>query len=187
MNDQPVRSLEDQRNEYKKRRFLAMPLAGTIAWTVVAAVAPQLSPMHAVWLLFICTGSIFYLGVLVSKFTGEDLLGRSRPKNTFDTLFLQTVITALLVFAIAIPFLQADYTSLPLTVGILTGLMWVPLSWAIEHWVGLFHGIGRTLLVLGAWYLFPDDRFLAVPVAVVAIYIVTIVILEKRWRAANAA
>jgi len=181
-----TRSLEDQRADYKKRRFLAMPVAGTIAWAIVGAVAPQLAPQHAVWLLFICTGSIFYLGVLISKFTGEDLLGKNRPKNTFDSLFLQTVVTALLVFAIAIPFVQQDYTSLPLTVGILTGLMWVPLSWAIEHWVGLFHGISRTGLVLGAWYLFPNDRFLAVPVAVVAIYLVTIVILEKRWRAVSA-
>lgn len=187
MTDQAMRSLEEQREEYKKNRFLAMPLAGTIAWAVAGIGSLFLSAQHTVWLLFIATGSIFYLGVLVARFTGEDLLGKKSPKNTFDALFLQTVIMALLVFAIAIPFFMADYTSLPLTIGILTGLMWVPLSWAIQHWVGLFHGIARTVLVLGAWYAFPDHRFTAVPAVVVAIYLVTIVILEKRWKAANAA
>ena len=85
-------------------------------------------------------------------------------------------------FAIAVPFLRRDYTSLPLTVGILSGLMWVPFSWIIQHWVGLFHGIGRTALVTASWYLFPEARFVAIPAVIVAIYAVTIVILEMRWR-----
>jgi hypothetical protein len=56
---------------------------------------------------------------------------------------------ALLVYAIAIPFFLIERTSLPLTVGILTGLMWLPFSGMIQHWVGLFHGIARTGLIVG--------------------------------------
>ena len=75
------------------------------------------------------TGSILYLGLLFSRFTGENFLDKRRPKNVFDGLFLRAVAMAVLVFAIAIPFFQADYTSLPLSVGILSGLMWLPWSW----------------------------------------------------------
>jgi hypothetical protein len=35
MKAQSVRSLEQQRLEFSQSRFLAMPIAGTIAWTVI--------------------------------------------------------------------------------------------------------------------------------------------------------
>jgi hypothetical protein len=89
---------------------------------------------------------------------------------------------AWLVFAIAIPFFMIEPTSLPLTVGILAGLMWVPFSWMLQHWVGLFHAIARTVLVLAAWYLFPEHRFVAILAVIVVIYLVTIYLLAKRGR-----
>jgi hypothetical protein len=176
------RTLDDQRREFGARRFLAMPLAGTIAWIVVGLAGASQSPQVAVWTLFIATGSIAYLGLGLSRLTGENLTDRTKPKNTFDRLFFLTVGMSLLVYAIAIPFFQADYTSLPLTVGILAGLMWLPMSWIIQHWVGVFHAVTRTVLVTAAWYLFPAQRFVVIPAAVVAVYAVTIVVLERRWR-----
>lgn len=133
--------------------------------------------------VYIATGCIFYLGAFLSRFTGEHFFARDRPKNTFDSLFLHTVAMALLVFAIAIPFARADYSSLPLTVGVLAGLMWLPFSWIIQHWIGVFHAVARTILVTATWYLFPDARFVAVPLVIVAIYVITIAVLERRWRA----
>jgi len=176
-------SLADQRKEFRSRRLTAMPLAGVLAWSAVALGGATLQPIAAVWTLFIATGSIAYLGLLISRFTGEHLYDRNRPKNAFDALFFHGVAQALLVFAIAIPFFMADYTSLPLTVGILSGLMWMPVSWIIEHWVGTFHACARTGLAVVAWYAFPETRFVAVPVVVVAVYLVTIAVLEARWRA----
>ena len=181
-----IRSLEEQRIEYKKRRFLAMPIAGAIVWAIIGVAGMVLEPVQIVWTLFIGTGSIAYLGMFVSRFTGENFLDKTKPKNTFDNLFYITVAMALLVFSIAIPFLQTDYTSLPLSVGILTGLMWLPLSWAIEHWVGFFHGGVRTAGIVGLWYLFPDHRFVVIPFFIVAVYAVTMVVLEQRWRRLSA-
>jgi hypothetical protein len=180
-------SLEEQRMEFARRRGLAMPLAGLIAWSVVGVGGATLSAVPETWLLFIMTGSIAYSGIFISRFTGENFLDRTRPKNAFDALFLHTVGMALLVYAIAIPFFLKDYTSLPLTVGILSGLMWVPLSWILEHWIGLFHGIARTLLVVATWYSFPHVRFVAVPAVIVGIYAITIFVLERRWRGINLA
>jgi len=180
------RSLEEQRTEFASQRLIAMPIAGTVAWALVGVAGLLLQPFHAVWALFIATGSIVYLGMGISRLTGENFMDRSRPKNVFDRLFFYAVIEALLVYAIAIPYFIADYTSLPLSVGILTGLMWVPLSWIVQHWVGLFHGIARTVLVLAAWLAFPKARFVAVPFTIVFVYLVTIVILERRWRAVHA-
>ena len=177
-----ARSLDEQKLEFARRRGLAMPLAGLIAWSLVGIGGLVLPKIVEVWLLFGATGAIVYLGMFLSRFTGEHFLDPNRPKNAFDALFLRTVGMSLLVYAIAIPFFLVDYTSLPLTVGILSGLMWLPLSWMIDHWVGTFHAVTRTLLVSAAWYLLPHARFVAVPFVIVALYAVTITILEQHWR-----
>lgn len=179
----PIPSLDAQREAFARRRFLAMPLAGAIAWTVVGVCGYLLPLRQAVLALYLATGSIFYLGVWLSRHTGEHILDRRRPKNAFDGLFLSTVAMALLAYAIAIPFALQDPTALPLGIGILAGMMWLPLSWIIRHWIGWWHAIARTVLVLAAWYAWPEQRFVAVPAAVVATYAVTIVVLERRWRA----
>lgn len=177
------RTLEAQRTEFKNGKFIATPLAGLIAWLLVGISALTLSVQTTVWVLFIATGSIVYLGIFISKFTGENFLDKQKQKNEFDKLFFFTVAQAVLVYAIAIPFFLIDYTSLPLTVGILTGLMWLPFSWIINHWVGVFHSTTRTVVVLALWYLLPEHRFVAIPFAIVIIYIITLIILKNRKRA----
>jgi len=177
---QLIRTLEEQKEEFKRAKLLATPIAGLLAWLIVGIGGLFLSTTGKVWVLFISTGSIVYLGMFVSKFTGENFLDKSKPKNTFDKLFFFTVGQAVLVYSIAIPFFLVDYSSLPLTVGILTGLMWLPLTWIIDHWVGVFHAIARTITVLILWYLLPQQRFVAIPFAIVIIYIITIAILMNR-------
>jgi len=150
------RSLDIQRLEYSQRRMTAMPLAGMIAWAMVAVAGSLLDTLDAAMALFAATGSIVYLGLALSKLTGENLTDKARPKNAFDALFMHTAAMSLSVYAIAIPFFMAEPTSLPLTVGILTGLMWLPLSWVIRHPVGLWHAGVRTLGVLAAWLASPS-------------------------------
>ncbi|MDX1442493.1 MAG: hypothetical protein R3270_01815 [Gammaproteobacteria bacterium] len=175
-------SLDQQREEFAARPFLAMPIAGMIAWALIAVAGATLSLNGQVWAVYIGTGFIFYLGLLVAKFTGEDLLGRHRPKNVFDRLFMNGVAGALLVYALAIPFFLEEPTSLPLTVGVLAGLMWMPFSWIIQHWVGIFHAVTRTVLCVAAYYAFPEARFVAIPAVIVAIYAITILVLLRRRR-----
>jgi len=104
-------------------------------------------------LLYVATGSIAYLGVFLSRFTGEHFLDKSKPKNEFDALFFHGMAQALLVYAIAIPFAIELPSSAPLSVGILAGLMWIPLSWIVTiRWI------------------------------IVAVYLVSILVLETRWR-----
>ena len=174
------RTLEQQRIEFINQKFLATPLAGLIIWTIIGLIGIFFSDFIAVWSIFIGTGSIVYLGLFLSKFTGENFLDKSKPKNEFDTLFLFTAGQAILVYSIAIPFFLVDYSCLPMTVGILTGLMWIPFSWTIKHWVGVFHTLTRIITVLSLWYLLPEYRFIAIPFAIVLIYIITLIILKNR-------
>lgn len=58
--------------------------------------------------------------------------------------------------------------------------MWLPLGWIIDHWIGIFHALVRTAVIVTLWYLFPDNRFTSVPVAIVLIYLVSIFVLLNR-------
>lgn len=179
------RSLDAQRAEYKKRRFLAMPLAGTIIWLLIGILSLYLKDYQKVLLVYIGAGSIFYLGAFISKLTGENFMDRNKPKNEFDGLFLSSIAMALLVFSIAIPFGLQNSQAIPMAVGILTGLMWMPFSWIIQHWIGFFHTIVRTGLIVIAWFVAPEHSYTLVPLIIVIMYVVTILVLEKRWKREN--
>ncbi|MBU2912878.1 MULTISPECIES: DUF7010 family protein [Reichenbachiella] len=175
-----MKTLEQHRIEFSNRPFIATPLAGLIIWLFIGLSGIFLSTEATVWILFIGTGSIVYLAMFLSRFTGENFSEQRKKKNPFDQLFLFAVGQSFLVYAIAIPFFRQDISSLPLAVGILTGTMWLPFTWIIQHWVGIFHAVTRTLGLLALWYIFPDDRFVTIPFAIVAIYIVTLIIFRNR-------
>lgn len=179
------KSLDLQLEEFRKKRFIAVPLAGLITWLIIGVAGAILPEHQAMWVLFIATGMTTYLGMFLSKFTGENLLDKSK-KTLFDYLYLHSMLSSLLAFAIAIPFFMIERSSLPLTVGVLTCLAWFPLSYLIKHWVGYFNSIVRTLLIVAAWYLFPEQRYQAVSLVIVVMYAIAILALELRWRKLHA-
>jgi uncharacterized membrane protein YqjE len=178
-------TLEQQRDIMKQRRFIAMPLAGTLVWAAIGFASPFFNEAIQTWMLYLGTGAIFYIGSGLSYLTGERFFSKDRQNTEFDTLFFIGMAMALLVFAIALPVAAIDHTTLPLSIGILTGLMWMPLSWAIQHWVGYFHTVARTLGILIAWYVFPEARIEAISAVIVAVYLISFVALEVRYRAIN--
>lgn len=182
----PPLSLDAQFAAFARNRFLAMPVTGMLVWIALGCCGWLLPTQQAALAIFIGTGMIFYLALAVGKLLGEDILARDRRGNRFDRVFLAAVIMAACVYAIAIPFFLIEPTSLPLSVGILTGLMWIPFSALLQHWVGYFHGFARTALILVVWYRWPEHRFVTVPAVVVAVYLVSIVVLQRRWVALNA-
>src|SRR5215471_16433704 len=99
---EPRVSLDTQHATFIDTRFLAMPIAGAVAWTGIGIAGAFLPQGLAAWAVFIGTGLIFYLGLAVARLTGEDLLGRRRKGNYFDRLFLLAVASALSVYDIAI-------------------------------------------------------------------------------------
>lgn len=175
------RSLDQELARFRARRFLAMPLAGSIAWLLVLLAGQWLAPRWHLLAVYIATGFIAYLGMGLSKLTGEDFMAKAN-KNRFDNLFMLCVGQALLAYAIALPFAFLQPQSAVFTVGMLTGFMWLPCAWLIGHWVGAANAIARTGLILAAWWHAPDQGMVWVPLIVLAMYAISIVMLERRWR-----
>jgi len=72
------RTLEEQKEDFKRKKLLASPIAGLIAWLTVALSGIFFPDHITVWVLFIATGSIVYLAMGISKWTGENYLDKSK-------------------------------------------------------------------------------------------------------------
>jgi hypothetical protein len=178
-----IKSLDTQLQEFQQRRFMAMPLSGTLVWALLILTGWLLPPSAAVMAIYIGTGSIVYIAMGMAKLTGENFkFEKGANRNFFDTLFLATVGMSFMVYAIAIPFFLTDYRSLPFTVAVLTGLMWLPISVMMQNWIGVVHAVGRTLLCTAAWFLYPELSFVLQPVIVVGMYGVSLTALQRRWQ-----
>ena len=181
--DGTERPLEVQRAEFAAQRGLAMPLAGTIAWAVVGAAGLFLPESTMLLVLVVATGMIAYLGMGLSTLTGEDFLDKTKPKNVFQHLFFVGMAQALLAYAIAIPFGMVDASAMPLGVAVLSVSMWMVYSWIIGHWIGYAHAVARVVAVLVLHYALPEHRYVAIPAAVVVLYLAVMLVQERRWRA----
>lgn len=173
-------TLSDLRRQFGRSRMLSMPIAGAIAWSAAGVSGAILHDADSASIaLFLCMPAVFPLALVISRFTGDDVFGAQHP-NELDGLFGFGILMSMLVWGIVIPFWMIEPSSLPLGAGILAGLMWVPLSWILQHWIGLFHAIARTVLVLVAWPMFPSERFVVIPAVIVIIYLISIVALATR-------
>ena len=169
-------SLRELRIEFDNTRRISMPIAGTIVWTIAGILGAILPTVSASIGMFICVGMAFPLGILIGRLRGENVT----EKIELNRLMTLNVLMASLTWGIAIPFYNVDPSSLPLTLGILAGSMWVPLSWIIQHWIGIFHGVARTVLIVISWYAFPTQRFVIIPAVIVIVYLFSIYVMATR-------
>lgn len=173
-------TLSELRADFGRSRLLSMPIAGAIAWSAAGlfgAILPDAE--SAAIAMFLCMPAVFPLAFFVGRVIGEDVFG-AKGQNELDQLFMLGLLMSNLVWGIAIPFWMTEPSSLPLSVGILAGLMWVPMSWILQHWVGPFHAVARTVLVVAVWFLFPGQRFTLIPAVVVVVYLISIAALATR-------
>lgn len=176
-------TLEQHRRAFCEKKLMAMPISGAIIWLVLGILGLFIAPEQMVLITYIATGSIFYLALVVAKFTGEDLLAKKgAPKNPFDTLFFATVVMSLMGFSLVFILAQLDYRTVPVSIGIISGLMWLPLSWIIQHKLGVIHTLVRTVTITLVWFLSPENTFVLVPFIIVATYIVSLWQLANRFQ-----
>jgi hypothetical protein len=169
-------TLAELRTDFRRSggKFLSMPIAGAVAWSAVAISGIFLPAAGAAIALIVACAAITPLSLMIARFLHERLVGGA---NDLGRLMGRSMLMVNLFWTVAVSFWVVEPTSLPLTAGTILGLQWIVLGWIIRHWIGLFHAIVRTFLIVTVWWLFPESRFVAVPVAIVAVYLVSIVVL----------
>lgn len=175
-------SLEQHLQNYKDRRFLAIPLAGMIVWSLLIITGSMFTLHMQTWAIYIGTGSIVYLGLGLSKLTGESVkFEGNAQRNPFDTIFLASVGMTFLTFAISIFLAIENPYALPFAIAVQSGLMWLVHGAITGIKVCVAHSIVRTVLCTIAFVLYPKESFVLQPIIVVFCYAFTILVMEKRW------
>jgi hypothetical protein len=166
-------TLDEYRKEFEKssNRSVSMPIAGTIVWGLIALLSTQFDETIALYILLFATGGIFPLALVVAKIRTENLVSSSNPLAKLMGL---CILMVNLLWAVHIPLLLNAPEFVPLSLGVGLGLHWVVYSWIVKHPLGLIHAILRSLLIVLAWYLFPNDRLLAISSVIVLAYLTTI-------------
>lgn len=184
---QTNKTLEQQLIEFRSKRYLAMPLSGCIVWALIGVLCPFLTAYQQVMLTFIGTGSIIYLAMALSKFTGEHIsFQKNGERNWFDSIFLAAVGMTFLMFSISIPLFMENYQALPFALAVQTGLMWLVFGVVAKAPVAYVHAIVRTIACVAAYLTLPEYSFWLQPLIVVCCYGFTIPRLEMRYRAQQA-
>ncbi|MBW8189734.1 hypothetical protein K0504_01690 [Neiella marina] len=166
-------TLDDYRREFEQssNRSVSMPIAGTIIWAVVAVLSTQLNEGTAVYILLFATGAIFPTALMIAKIRNENLVS---PSNPLAKLMGLCILMVNLLWVVHIPLLLNAPEFVPLSLGVGLGLHWVVYSWIVNHPVGLIHAILRSVLIVAAWYLFPNDGILAISCAIIFAYLISI-------------
>lgn len=156
---------------------MSLPIAGCIAWTAIALIGVLLPFEQSVFIMLFSTGMIFPLSLLIAKVRKEIIFNN---RNPFARLMGASTGMVNLLWAIHIPLILKAPEFVPLTLGISLGLHWIIYSWIVQHSLGIYHSILRTMLVLAAWMFFPDNRITAIGLSITAVYILSIFQMSKR-------
>jgi hypothetical protein len=168
-----MNTLSELRADFEQRsnRSMSLPIAGAIVWAVVAAFGVVLPFKTALLALIFSTGAIFPLALLIARLRKEELLTN---RNPLAKLMGTCVLMVNLLWAVHIPLLMRAPAFVPLSLGIAFGLHWMVYSWIISHPLGYVHAVLRTVGLVVAWFLFPQNVVTACAVVVVLAYCVTL-------------
>ena len=172
-------TLDELRVDFERtsNRSMSMPIAGAIAWSVVAILSVMLEFQFALVATFICTGMIFPVAIGIGKIRGEEVLSN---KNPMAKLMGMCAFMVNLLWAVHIPLFLYAPQFVPLSLGISIGLHWIVYSWIIQHPLGIIHAVLRTILIVLAWFVFAEHRLTSISLVIVFVYLLTLYQMNNR-------
>tara|TARA_R110002073_G_scaffold206993_1_gene366932 strand:+ start:272 stop:853 length:582 start_codon:yes stop_codon:yes gene_type:complete len=172
-------TLDELRVDFERtsNRSMSMPIAGAIAWSVVAILSVMLEFHFALVATFICTGMIFLVAIGIGKIRSEEVLSN---KNPMAKLMGMCAFMVNLLWAVHIPLFLYAPQFVPLSLGISIGLHWIVYSWIIQHPLGIIHAVLRTILIVLAWFVFAEHRPTSISLVIVFVYLLTLYQMNNR-------
>lgn len=167
--------MQDRLASYARLRGgFPIPLAGTVYWLAVAAGSTMFEPSTLLFYSFLGTGAIFPLALLFAQIFRNDFM---KDQSAVSSVLVPTFISMLLFWPMVVAATMegsADIALVILAIGM--SLHWPVIGWSYGR-TAIFcaHSIVRALLVIGLFIAFPDERFFFIPLAVAAIYLLTVI------------
>jgi hypothetical protein len=171
--DLKAQVLEERRALYVKLRGgYTFPLAGALWWAGAAALGYYF-PLEQ-WTLYIFMGSglIFPLAMLLSRLFNVNFMGE---KSAVDTVMGAALVGMLLFWPMAFAAYGRAPEMAPLIVAIGMSLHWPVVGWSYGR-TALYaaHAIVRAIAVLAIWTFYPEQITTWLPASVAVVYAITV-------------
>lgn len=161
-----------ERKEFflKANGGISLPAAGVIYWLVIGIAGYFLPKETWTYVAFFASGTIFPLGMLLSKPLKANLMADS----PLSGVAMPAMLAMFMSWPITIAVVYIDFELVPLTLAIGMALHWPVIGWMYNSKSCFMHAFARVVLVSAVWFVFPDVRFTLLPILVSVIYLVTI-------------
>ena len=150
-----------------------IPLAGA-AWWAALGVGGYLAPTPGHWIFgaFVTSGLIFPLALLFARLFRVDF---RRDRTAVDDVIVPAFVSMLIFWPIAISAWWSHAALVPLVLAIGMSIHWPVIGWTYDR-AALFsaHAVARAVTCFAIWNWLPAHRFTLLPLAVSAIYLVTV-------------
>lgn len=163
--------LERARFAISANGVVCAPAAGGIYWSALAILAPFVETQLWCFLAFVGSGLIFPLALALQKPLRSNMMIKGNPLGGPGAYAFANMA---LCWAITIPAFHVDPQLVPLALGIGMSLHLVGTAWSMNLKSYLLHPLIRAAIVVALWYAFPVQRFFYIPIAIAAIYFLTI-------------
>lgn len=158
-------------------------LAGATYWAALAVVGALAEPRFWYPVALFGSGTIFPLAVLWARAFRNPFL---KDRSAVTSVLFPTFVAMLLFWPMAIASLSEGRELFPLILAIGLSLHFPVIGWSYGRTTILTaHAVLRAAAVTAAWYVLPDQRLVAIPLIVVAAYLLTalvIVVDSRRFR-----
>ena len=176
MDDLRKALLHDRRSAYARLRGgFPIPLAGATYWAVLAALSQQFSAEVWYYAAFFGSGAIFPLALLYARVFRNDFM---KERTASGGILIPAFISMLLFWPMAIAALWRAPELFPMILAIGMSIHWPVIGWNYGR-TSIFsaHAIIRAIVVFLIWWKLPAQQLLLIPLAVAAIYLVTVLVI----------
>jgi hypothetical protein len=142
-------------------------------WAAVGVLGYFFEPSRWTFWAFILSGSIFPLALLYAAVFRNGFI---KDKNALGGVIFPAFAGMLLFWPIAIASWWTEVSLVSLILAIGMSLHWPIIGWSYGR-TALFtaHAVVRAVVVFLIWWWLPEARFTLLPLAVAAIYLLTVI------------
>jgi len=160
---------------FRLRGGFPVALAGGVWWAVMGFAGYRLPHMQWILLTFYCSALIFPLAILFGHLFRINFMA---DRTAVSEVIFPAMGSMLLFWPMAITAFWVYPQLVPLILGVGMSIMWPVVGWSYGR-TALFssHAVVRAVVCFALWNWWPSTRFTVLPLAVSAIYLLTVVVL----------
>jgi hypothetical protein len=157
---------------FRLRGGYPVPLAGAVWWGLLGLAGYRLHMHEWIMLAFFTSGTIFPLAILFGRLFRVNFMG---DRTALSDLMLPTLAPMALVWPVAFSAFWSAPELVPLVMAIGMSVAWPVMGWIYGR-TAIFtaHAVVRAVVCFVLWNWVPSSRFTVLPLAVSAIYLVTV-------------